>query len=75
MQILIFIHSFKFSMYRSIVQTKTDADNVKPAGLHDVEAQADLQVPIVLRVLHVKLEAATRRHEPWKGKQEQKYRL
>ena len=53
---------------------------MKPAGLHDVEAQvvvshgsaeddlgmglADLQVPIVLRILHVKLEAATRQHEP-----------
>ena len=78
-------------MYRSIVQKKdTDADNVKPAGLHDVEAKvvvshvfgcavddlglglADLQVPIMLRVLHVKLEAVTRQHEPWKGKQEQK---
>ena len=54
---------------RSSVQINYDADNVKPAGLHNVEAQvvvslvfgpaeddfglglADLQVPIVLRVL------------------------
>lgn len=54
---------------RSSVQINYDADNVKPAGLHDVKAQvvvslvfgpaeddfglglADLQVPIVLRVL------------------------